>query len=420
MESHYPNRNLVFWILFGFLAVNLLSITVINQLLPLVRYFRQPALGLVLVLVFHFLPRVGKPETTFKPILRFFQFGLFYLAFNVLTSLDKVNSANYALWMAGMVFFLYQLLIQRNGLDFLSTLRVFAQSCLWLGIILLFFSYLGGYVFNIDSFFDERFNYTLGTMKTEFAGIFGSNNSLGMCAFYTASMALLISRQAKNQWTTQLYFGFALLVSALIFQIGNRASMVCILFLWAGYFAWVRASVVGIVAMTIALGLGAAAFQEEITEKLRLEQFEGGNLLGNRAELFSEAIEITENMDFFGVGYQNQRLSRKYFRLVSENDKEYNFHNTYLAVIAELGWLGLLWIPGFIIFGLFWFGSSNNIPRQNQSSLRMISLILLTACLFHLPVEDSVNSPGSAFFLWFWGLFFILILGKSEETPTDA
>lgn len=420
METQNPNRSLLFWILFGFLAVNMLSITVMNQYLPVVRFFRQPALGLVLILVIHFFPRIEISETSFKPILRFFRFGIFYLVFNVLTSLDKVNSANYAIWMAGLFFFLYQLLIQRNALDFHSTLLVFSLGCMWLGIILLISSYLGGYVFDIDSFFDERFNYTIGTMKTEFAGVFGSNNSLGMCAFYTASLALLLSRLAKNQWKTQFYFGLALVVSALIFQIGNRASMVCIIFLWVGYFTWVRASVVGLVAMAMALVIGAVTFQEEITEKLRLEQFEGGNLLGNRAELFSEAIEITENMDFFGVGYQNQRLSRKYFHLVSENDKEYNFHNTYLAVIAELGWLGLLWIPGFILFGLFLYGSSSEKPPQNRSSLRMISLILLTACLFHLPVEDAVNSPGSAFFLWFWGLFFILLLGKSETQETNA
>lgn len=409
----------LFWIILGFLIVNLLSITVLNQYLPAVRFIRQPAMGIFLLGLLHYFPKQEINTTIYKPFFRFFQFGLFYLAFNVATSLDKVNSATYSLWLIGLFFFLFHLLILRNSLPFFQTLKAFLKAGLLLGIIILIISYIGGYIFQIDSFFDERFNYTVGTMKTEFAGIFGSNNSLGMGAFYTSAFFLLYSLTQKNKSTTLLYFLLSIATSGLVFQIGNRASMLCLLVLWVLYFTWVRASIMGFLILMSTMVVLGVAFQDDLTEKLRLEQFEGGNVLGNRSVLFAEAVEITENMDFFGVGYQNQRLSRKHFRLVSENDKEYNFHNSYLATIAELGWFGLFWIPGFILYGLFVFRARNDIPDQNKKLIRMIQALLLIICLFHLPVEDSVNSPGSPFFLWFWGLFFILILGKSEENQDE-
>lgn len=413
------NRGLVL-VLFSFLLLNLLSVTVLNQSLGFVRYLRQPSLGLFLVGVFHFYSHQSHYEQELKVIRNLFIFFIFYLIFNVLTSLDLVNSASYVAWLIGLFVFLYQLLIRRNPLPFLPTLKSFLLAGTAVGTLVLISSYVGGYVLGISAFFDERFNYTIGTMKTEFAGVFGSNNSLGMSAFYTSAFFLLLSVLHERRVGKWMFFILALICSGLIFQIGNRASMVCALFFWVIYFVWVRQSIIGVIVLLSALVVFGTLYQDELTEKLRLEQFEGGNLFGNRSELFSEAIEITQNMDFFGVGFQNQRLSRKHFRLVSENDKEYNFHNSYLAVVAELGWLGLLWIPGFILYGLFVFNSSKTLPEKSKIPIRLIQSLILTICLFHLPVEDTINSPGSAFFLWFWGLFFIMILGKCQTEETHG
>lgn len=402
-------------IVFSFLLLNLLSVTVLNQSFGFVRYLRQPSLGFFLAGVFHFYQSNDRYESKLKIFRNLFLFFVFYLIFNVLTSLDQVNSLIYVIWLLGLLVFLYQLFIRRNPLPFRPTLRSFLIAATSLGTLVLAASYIGGYVLGISSFFDERFNYTIGTMKTEFSGVFGSNNSLGMSAFYTSAFFLLLSSLSDRRLAKWLLFGMAIFCSSLIFQIGNRASMICCLFFWFLYFVWVRQSIAGVIILATSLVVFGTLYQDELTEKLRLEQFDGGNILGNRSGLFSEAVEITENMDFFGVGFQNQRLSRKFFRLVSENDKEYNFHNSYLAVVAELGWFGLLWIPGFILYGLFFFNFGNTIPRESRIPIRLIQSLLLTICLIHLPVEDTINSPGSAFFLWFWGLFFIMILGKCQS-----
>lgn len=420
MEISAGKSKALFYVLFSFLLINLLSITVFNSSIPLLRFVRQPALLVYLAALFHFFPSHKKYEKQLMFLRRLFYFYIFYLVFNVLTSLDKGNSISYGIWLIGLFTFLFHQLILRNDNSFQSTLKTLATAGALLGSLILIASYLGGYVFNIESFFDERYNYTIGIMKTEFAGIYGSNNSLGMCAFYTAAFFLILTRFDFQPWKKLAFWGLVVLASGLVFQIGNRASMACILVLLFFYFVWVKSSAIGLIGLATAFVVFGTIYQEELTEKLRLEQFEGGNILGNRSELIGEALEITQNMDFFGVGYQNQRLSRKYFRLVSENDKEYNFHNTYLAVIAELGWLGLLWVPGLIIYGIFFFRNGSVQAKSDQTTIRLIASILLTVCLIHLPVEDSVNSPGSPFFLWFWSLFFILLLGKCQNDESDA
>lgn len=52
--------------------------------------------------------------------------------------------------------------------------------------------------------------------------------------------------------------------------------------------------------------------------------------------------------------------------------------------------------------------------------IRMMKSLLLVMLLFYLPVEDSVNSPGSPTFITFWMLVFILGIGLSEKPEIVA
>jgi hypothetical protein len=251
-------------------------------------------------------------------------------------------------------------------------------------------------------------------MNTEFSGIFGSNNSFGMLTFLTSAYLLLLFELSKGRLISYFYVGGSAFLTILLFYIGNRASMACGIAYWIIYFIWIYRSFLGTLALIASMMVGFVAFQNAILQKLRLEQFEGGNLLGNRSELIEDGLAVIDQMSLFGVGYHNQRLSQKHYELVGENDKEYNFHNTYLAVVTELGYIGLLWIPGIVLFFLLKW--SDHRKNQAESRLiRMLKSLLLVMMLFYLPVEDSVNSPGSPTFIAFWMLVVILGLGLSEK-----
>jgi hypothetical protein len=195
--------------------------------------------------------------------------------------------------------------------------------------------------------------------------------------------------------------------------------MACGVTYWLLYFVWIYRSAAGSLVLLTGFVIGFGVFQENIVQKLRLEQFEGGNILGNRSELIEEALAVVDEMSLFGVGYHNQRLSRKFFELVGEDEKEYNFHNTYLAVFTELGYVGFIWIPGIVLLFLL-KGSDYRKTKKDHQMIRMLKTLLLVMLMIYLPVEDSVNSPGSPTFITFWMLVFILGIGLSEKPETIA
>lgn len=406
-----------FMVHFVVLFANLTSLSIFINDFPFLRYLRQPVTLLSVLAVLHFFPVRGA-KAGFRIPVNLFLFFSFYLFFNCLTSIDMANSVGYGLWLLAVFVFLYQFLVLRNGLSFREMLYQFSASAAVVGLVFIVVSFVGAYVLGIDRFFDERYNYSQMRMTTEFSGVFGSNNSIGILTWLTSVLLLLLFELSENKAFRWMCLAGAAGLTLLLFFIGNRASMACGVVLWVIYFFWVYRSFLGLLALSAGLSAGVLLYQDLLIEKLRLEQFEGGNVLGNRSALLGEALAVAGEMDFFGVGYHNQRLSRKHFGLVSAGDKEYNFHNTYLAVVTELGYPGLIWIPGVVLMALF------RIPRYRKSPgdarlLRMLKSILLVMLVFYLPVEDSVNSPGSPTFLIFWTIFFLLITGLGEKPQEE-
>jgi O-antigen ligase len=405
-----------FLLFFIVLFANFTSLSIFINDFPFLRYLRQPVTLLSVLAVLHFFPYRG-PKPGFRIPFNLFLFFSFYLFFNCLTSIDMANSVAYGLWLVAVFVFLYQLLVLRNGLSFRQMLYQFSSAAALVGMVFISVSFVGAYVLGIERFFDERYNYSQMRMTTEFSGVFGSNNSIGILTWLTSVLLLLLFELSGRRTSRLIFMAGSAALTLLLFFIGNRASMACGVVLWVIYFLWVYRSLLGLLTLSAGFAAGILLYQDLVIEKLRLEQFEGGNVLGNRSALLGEALAVAGEMDFFGVGYHNQRLSRKHFGLVSAGDKEYNFHNTYLAVVTELGYPGLIWIPGVVMLALFRLPVYRKPPGEARL-LRMLKSILLVMLVFYLPVEDSVNSPGSPTFLIFWIFFFLLITGLGEK-PQD-
>ncbi len=397
------------------IGTNLIGLTVLNKNLEIVRYLRQPSLGIALVWLFYAFP-VNAERRRFQGLTRFFIFLIVFLAFNILNSIDKANSAQYSLWLITSFAVLHQFLFVRNHLKFSQLFYQFALAVWILGIVAIIVSLAGAYVFGIELFFDERYNYSQMQITIEFSGIFGSNNSMGFITFITLVFSLFLFQLQKGTGFSWFNLVLAVALIPLIVFIGNRASMACAGVFWVLFLTYINRSIPGLLLLFMGFFLGSLSYQDTILQKLRLEQFEGGNIFGNRSDLIREALFVAREMDFFGVGYHNQRVARKYFGVVGENEKEFNFHNTYLAVYTELGPLGLFWIPGFILVILLW-PVTKNIPERNRKLLRMLRVFSGIMVLMYLPVEDSVNSPGSPSFLFFWIGLALLLIGSYPDVP---
>lgn len=401
----------LFWILIILIGSNFVSLSVLGLYIPYIRFFRQLVLVLNLLLIFHFLPQnVGYQKIR---LLEFFFLGLvFYLVFNILTSLDPSASFLQAVWAIAIFFILYQIFVCRSTKKFSEDVKLFTEVFLVLGAIIILISFIGGYVFDYLMFFDLRFNYTLGRMTKEFAGAFGSNNLIGIFTFLVQFFFMLYHK-LKSDKKFSIWLLLAIVHSLLLIVIGNRSSMGCSFFLWILYFVYINRSFLSTVFLIVSSFLALTLNNEWVTTTLRLEQFEGGNIFGNRSHLIQEAREVIEKMDFFGVGYYNQKLSRIAYEVETESDKPLNFHNTYLAVMTELGYLGLLWIPGLILVVISKSPVSKTEPEK-LVIIRLIKAFIVVILLFYLPVEDSINSPGSIAFTTFWALFVILAKGIYE------
>lgn len=407
-------RDRWFWLFLALMVINLASLSVFGHFSSLLRYIRQPSLVLAFGFLLQFFPR-SEHSTRAKDLEYFFFYLVFFFCFNSLTSIAPVNTISYAAWLLFFLYFLYEWLFLRSPLSFRELLYQMTWAGFLTGFISLAISLIGGYVLGLDLFFDERYNYTQMRMVTEFSGLFGSNNTLGIITFFTLVFSLLLFEMLRSfKWWAPTFLALALLLSWAVFFIGNRASMACSAVFWLLYLIYVRRSLFGLFFFVIVGFLGSVYFQDTLVEKLRLEQFEGGNLLGNRSKLFEEALDVAREMDFFGVGFHNQRVARKYYDIVSEGDKEYNFHNTYLAVYTELGLLGFLWIPGFLLLYVFRF-PGRFVDPFDLKMVRMLKSLLLGLMIFYLPVEDSINSPGSPTFFFFWSAFFVLVLGLKSS-----
>jgi hypothetical protein len=405
-----------FNVFFYLLLANLFSVSVICLYFPVLRFIRQPLLLVVILLVIHLFPAQQK-QNGFHVSARFFFFLCIYLVFNSITSLDPGNTIAYAVWLMVFFIFFYQFLIVRNELRFDQILFQFVAASCTIGILLISISYIAGYGFNNLIFWDKRFNYTYMKITLEFAGILGSNNSFGMLTFVTSVYFLFLFEFTKGTSRSFAFLGVSVFLSLLLISIGNRASMACSLLFWVFCIVWVYRSILATIFLAACLLFGFITFKDIIIPKLRIEQFEGGNVLGNRASLFNEALLVAEEMDFFGVGYHNQRLSRVHFGLARDDEKEYNFHNTYLAMLTEFGYLGFIWIPGVILF-LLLKTSNERGDDTRRRRIRMLKSFILVLILLYLPVEDSINSPGSPIFIFFWSTFFILGIGLYETKGT--
>jgi hypothetical protein len=392
---------------------NLIGLSIFNRSIDVLRYFRQPSLGIAFLILLYAFPK-NEFRKHFSGLTGGFVFLFAFLFFNLLTSIDRANTSQYALWLIFSFLVIHQFLFVRNSLTFSQMLYQFCLAVWTIGVISIVVSLFGAYVLGLEIFFDERYNYSLMRMTTEFSGVFGSNNSMGFVTFITLVFSLFLFKFHSGKKWSVFFFILAISLSGLIIFIGNRASMACTAMYWILFTLYINRNIWSLLIFFTIGFLGSIYFQETIIQKLRLEQFEGGNVFGNRSVLFEEALLVARDMDFFGVGYHNQRVARKYFGVVGENDKEYNFHNTYLAVYTELGPLGLIWIPGFILVLVFW-PTHKVITEPNLKFLRMLRALILVMLLIYLPVEDSINSPGSPSFYFFWISLSLLLIGSYPD-----
>lgn len=403
-----PNGFALDWWLFIVILLvfgsSYLALTFLARNITPLQYVRQPMLVMGAIVLLFKYPNIPVYKSGNHLIGGLVGLFLFYAVFNIALSLSPSNSIFYLVWLLTSWFFMFRLAGTQCYIGNEKLLKTSLWAIFSLMLLINLSSYIGGYVFGNPLFFDERFNYTAGQLKLEFGGIFGSNNSIGLIGFITLATWLLLA--LHEGWHTKWFFWPINLIWLInLLHIGNRSSMLCGFVLIILYMTVVFRQV--LMTLLLIAGMIYIAYEKSdfLAEKLRLDQFEDDNLLGNRGELIEEGRLVLQETHFFGVGFANQRAARFRYLNVSEDEKNLNFHNSYIALAVEWGYLGAILYLAIILIPIIFY-STKPKPLSLKSELRLTAIILLVIVVFYMPFEDSVNSPGSPVFLFFWMLWF--------------
>jgi exopolysaccharide production protein ExoQ len=195
-----------------------------------------------------------------------------------------------------------------------------------------------------------------------FVGLFSSKNQLGFFAslgVYMAFASLLIFRLSMAWRCTQVFLGalsvYCLIASSSATSIGATAATLGI----TGALAVVlrlaphnRRSifpiglVVGLVIAVVALNYGAI--------ELVLQAFGKNSTLTGRTYLWQEGLRAAEDAPLVGIGYQAYwvqgfaEAERLWDEFYVTSRTGFHFHNTYVEVLVELGYIGLVLMSGLI------------------------------------------------------------------------
>jgi hypothetical protein len=416
--ANTPINKRIFVIIFMVFSTGYLALSFPARIFSPLQFLRQPMLivGIVALIWSYHSRRKWQSNQRFMMIL--ISVFIAYLLFNIYLGLSLSNSIFYSIWLLASWFFMYQFAASQHQIGATTVIKSGMLALFLVLLIINLVSYIGGYVLGLPNFFDERYNYTAGMLKMEFGGVFGSNNAIGLIGFITLSVWLLYANLKK--WNGKWFF-WPLNVVWLInlFHIGNRSSMLCGALLIIGFTVFVHRQLLVIVLLFLGAGYFTASNTEYIAEKLRFDQFEGDNVLGNRGELIEEGLHVIDELHVFGAGYANQRLARFKYLNISEDDKQLNFHNSYIALAVELGYGGAFIFLCIVILPLV-VSIFQSWPPHLHSSLMLTSLILSIIIFAYMPFEDSINSPGSPSFGFFWMLWFWQVITIDQYASTST
>jgi O-antigen ligase len=403
------------WLITIYHFFNLVAFSIHGRDVAVIRFAREPVL--ILLLLYLFWSGNSDSRPTGKGlkimILLFFLFGM-YAVFNSIFSLSPLDSFQYYTWFFAAILFFWKIIWSPPSYVSLKTILVETSKKLFmLHIFIIAFSYAGGYLLGQEEYFDLRYNENTGDFKYEFGGIFSSTNAFGILLYQTFCLGLIVlTSQGFKKFPG--YFAGTIAVALLIYQVNNRSSLLCLVAVVLLVLVFYYKNYVSAIGLTVGLIGFALAAPDFLQDKLRLNQFEGARKFGNRTELIEQGISIADEMNFFGVGYYNQRKARRAFGVIDSADSDLNLHNTYLAMLIEFGYFGILVFLGTILLILGKGISDVQLP-ENKPIAMLIFCFLIVMMVFHSTVEDSYNSPGSATFNFFWFLLLMLLAISDEQ-----
>lgn len=326
---------------------------------------------------------------------------LIILSIGTLNSLDILTSFQYLFWYTIFLFFIFFLLPKEFGSihKVINLLYVFICAGLFILIISIFTLPFQGIV-------DRGGNIAI-------RGFFSNNNTMGMVAFSTSGLSLLVLyfREYLSKYNLLITKTSAFISPIFVLLSSSRASILGLLtaiFLFG--IIEKRSRKLSIFSLTISLTLYffAGSF---INKYFRIESLNSsGGIFGERSLLFQYVMDSMSYIPWYGLGLGLQDHLYLVSRAIPTMDVNsgmigFTFHNSYLQILVETGIFGsIIYLTLLITTFMMVFKIKN---RENRRFILVVN-VLLFGMIINSFFESALLLPGSPYSLLFWTLICIV------------
>jgi O-antigen ligase len=321
-----------------------------------------------------------------------------WIFIGTITSLEQINSLTYFLWLTLNVLLIYGIVakIRNHSMALVYLLSIVS--------VILIYHLLSIVLFSGSSIVYRGEN--IG-----FKGIFNNNNTFGMISMLSCTSTIcMLSLKGELSKKTSIFLRLNLVISLLATLVSNS-----------------RASVLGVVLSLIVLYIFNKKFKrvvglsflailiynfsvEKIYEYFRINSFKEDGLFGERTGLYEFAIKSLKYIPIQGLGIGRQEdlweISPEGYPVSLSNELVgFSFHNSYLQIIIETGFVGfILWV--FVLLITLW--NFFKIRDIKYKKMGQISIVILISLLCNGFFESSLLLPGSPVSIVFWLLILII------------
>ncbi len=262
-----------------------------------------------------------------------------------------------------------------------------------------------GYICVGANFF--RFLIGQGYSSDNFRGYFGNRNACGaaLVTIAVVMFAEIWKSQGKKKLLPLLFFGLDVFMIIITYSRGAFLGLVIGLMV---FLFFVYEDKVKLLGVCIAVLVVVFLFRDQIQQMPIYDRLMEEGL--SRNELWDYAFQIIRENFLTGVGFSSSQFSNQL-----EGNEGYNFHNSYIGLMADVGIFGVILLAlMFIALGAKIYFRYKNVSSKDR--IQYVALIAVCIAFFGLSFGEAyLIVAGSPFSFVFWCCMFCLSLYEEEK-----
>lgn len=253
-----------------------------------------------------------------------------------------------------------------------------------------------------------RFLIGQGYSGDNFRGYFGNRNACGAALVIVAVImfAEIWKSTGKKKLLPLLFLALDIFMIIITYSRGAFLGLVIGLLVFLFFVYEDKVKLIGACIGVFVIGF---LFRNQIKQMPIYDRLMNEGL--SRDELWDYAFQIIRENFLTGVGFSSSQFSNQ-----MEGNEGYNFHNSYIGLMADVGIFGVILLAlMFLALGIRIFFRYKNIPHEDR--IQYVALIAICIAFFGLSFGEAyLIVAGSPFSFVFWCCMFCLSHYQQRKT----